>query len=100
MRCCLGDAVRLLPGDDPSKYKTEPHPVFPSQLMLAHKPDGSCYYLGDKGCTIHATKPQMCREMDCRNLAKAFSWTQAKKLSRAGSLNMGVYRKGRELLKK
>ena len=41
-RCCHSDAVRLLPSDDPSRYKTAPHPYIPEARMLAHAPNGDC----------------------------------------------------------
>lgn len=99
-RCCQGgDALRLLPGDDPAKWRTEPHPVA-GHLMLAHKANGDCYYLGPAGCTIHDDRPQMCRNMDCRNVARALTYTKARKLSEAHVLPMAVWRRGRELLLK
>lgn len=96
--CCQGDAVRLLPGDDPAKYRTEPHPRVPGALMLAHKPNGDCLYLGDGGCTIHPSRPLMCRRMDCRNIAAAISWTRARKMDATGALRMAVWRRGKDLL--
>jgi len=94
--CCRGDMVRLLPGDFPSEYQTEPHPLFPGQLMLAHKPNGNCVYLGKGGCTIHETKPIMCRTFDCRNIARALTYTQARKFK---GIRLTVWKKGKELLK-
>ena len=44
--------LRLLAGDDLSKYQTEPHPYMPEARMLA-LPNGDRLYLGDEGCTIH-----------------------------------------------
>ena len=95
--CCQGDAIRLLPGDDPTLYQTVPHDYDARFLMLAHKPNGDCVYLGAAGCTIHATKPQMCREMDCRIVAKIISYTQARKLDRKGQLKLSVWWHGRRL---
>ena len=92
--CCIGDAVRLLPGDNPDDYRTEPHPFVPGALMLAHTAGGSCIYLGRDGCTIHERKPQMCREMDCRVIAERFSFTQARKLH---GFPLRVWRRGRDL---
>lgn len=96
--CCHGDAVRLLAGDDLGKYQTEPHPYMLEARMLTHKPNGDCLYLGDEGCTIHGTKPQMCREMDCRRIARAITWTQARKMETRGELRMDIWRRGKELL--
>ena len=98
-RCCHNDAVRLLPSDEPSQYQTEPHPYMAGALMLAHAPNGDCVYLGPQGCTIHATKPLMCREMDCRRIAQAITWTKARKLEAKGGLRMDVWRRGKELLR-
>lgn len=97
--CCHKDRVRLLPADDETQYKTEPHPYLPEARMLAHKPNGDCYYLGEGGCTIQTTKPQMCREMDCCILANNITYTRARKLAKAGELPMPVYWRGVELLK-
>jgi Fe-S-cluster containining protein len=66
--CCKSDAVRLLEGDSPKEYETEPHPTIPGALMIAHKENRDCVYLGDKGCSIHDRRPRMCREMDCRTI--------------------------------
>ena len=75
--CCDGDAIRLLPGDDPTQYQTEPHEMIRGALMLAHRKNGECVYLGEWGCTIHDRAPLMCREFDCRNLHTAMTRKQA-----------------------
>ena len=62
--CCHDDAVRILPHEDASRWQTEPHPYMAGALMLAHKPNGDCIYLGEGGCTRQADKPQQCHEMD------------------------------------
>jgi len=92
VRCCIGDAVRLLEGDDAAKYQTVPHDRIPSARMLDHKPDGSCVYLGSSGCTIHSDKPQMCREFDCRDLNRKLSFTGARKMR-----IIPIWLKGKEL---
>lgn len=97
-RCCHGDAIRLLPGDDTSQYQIEPHPYYPGELMLAHRPNGDCVYLGDDGCTIHSTKPKMCREMDCRNIASALTFTQIRRLDGGRGNLLQIWKKGKELL--
>lgn len=98
-RCCKGDAVRLLPEDDPSKYKTEPHPYREGQLMLAHAESGDCFYLGPTGCVIHETKPLMCRQMDCRRIAKTFTYTEIRKLDAKGAVPIAIWRRGKDLMK-
>jgi hypothetical protein len=67
--------------------------------MLAHKPDGDCYYLGETGCTIHARKPIQCQEMDCRLIASEISYTKARQLDRKKALPLAIWRQGRNLLK-
>ena len=97
-RCCHGDAMRILPHEDASQWATEPHDRLSGARMLAHKPNGDCYYLGERGCSIQQTKPQMCMEMDCRKIAQRISWTQARKLSEKGALSFDVWTRGRVLL--
>lgn len=97
--CCHGDAVRLLPEDDPSQYQTEPHPYKPGELMLAHAQNGDCIYLDrSTGCTIHERKPTQCRSMDCR--AYPLIWpTKAKFRKAAGAAcSPHVWQAGRERL--
>lgn len=92
--CCINDLVRILPHEDASRWQTVPHALRPGARMLAHKPDGSCTYLGESGCTIHdQPRPEQCVAMDCRNLATGMSWTQARRLG-----VVRVWRRGRELL--
>jgi len=98
-RCCHGDAVRILPHEPQDKWLTVLHPYIAGARMLAHRPDDGCIYLGDKGCTIHEDKPQQCREMDCRNIAKAINFTTARKWDRENKLRIGVWQRGRELLR-
>lgn len=95
-RCCVGDSIRMLPGDDMSQYRVERHNRMAGAWMLAHKPNGDCIYLHESGCTIHNRRPQMCREMDCRLLAKRLTFTQVRKLQ---GFPMPVWKRGRELLK-
>lgn len=91
-RCCISDAVRLLP-DELELYRTEPHPYAKGHRMLAHKPNGECYYLGLDGCSIHETRPQLCRDMDCRNIARQISFTRARKMNMTR-----IWRRGKELI--
>ena len=97
--CCKHDLVRILPFEDPDQWVTVPHPYREGERALSHQPNGDCIYLGDAGCTIHDTKPQICREMDCRNIARAITWTQMRKANAKGVLNMAVWRRGKDLSK-
>lgn len=98
-RCCHGDAVRILPDEDPAQWRTEPHDWDKRFRMLAHKPNGDCYYLGDHGCTIHQTKPQQCKQFDCRLIAARMTFTQARRADRDGRVRIEVWRRGRELMR-
>lgn len=95
--CCQNDAVRILPHEDETRWQTEPHPYMPGARMLAHKANNDCVYLGEHGCTIQDAKPQQCREMDCRRIAQAITWTQARKMDARGALRMALWKRGREL---
>ena len=98
--CCQGDAIRLLEEDDPGMYLTEPHPYIPGALMLAHKPNGDCIYISENGCGIHAYAPALCRAADCRALAFKYNFEMALKLHEVGSIDLRVWDKGNELIKK
>lgn len=39
-------------------------------VMLAAKPNGDCHYLGHQGCTIYESRPEQCKNFDCRVLYK------------------------------
>lgn len=92
--------MRLTSEDDPEQYQTEQHELFPSRRMLAHKANGECIYLKPTGCSIYERRPHMCRGMDCRNIARRFTFTQARKLSAKNILPITVWRRGKDLLGK
>ncbi len=50
-------------GDDARKFDCD---VTPYGHMLKRKPDGSCTYLRDEGCSIWPNTPGVCRAFDCR----------------------------------
>lgn len=39
------------------------------------------------------------REMDCRRITQAITWTQARKLEARGALRMDIWQRGKELLR-
>lgn len=96
--CCQGDAVRLEPEDMDKGYQTEPHPYIPGALMIAHRPNGDCVYLGEGGCTIHDTAPSLCRAADCRAVALRYDFISARRLHALGRLDIRVWDKGRQLI--
>ena len=97
--CCQGDAIRLMEEDNPLEYLTEPHPYFPGDLMLAHKQNGDCIYLNEKGCSIHSHAPLLCRSGDCRTLALKYNFETAIRLHEVGSIDLRIWDKGNELIK-
>ena len=66
--CCHNSTVVLFThlGDDPSQYRTRTQD---GAVCLQVRGNKDCVYLSRKdGCTIHATRPAMCRLFDCRDL--------------------------------
>ena len=62
--CCRCQHVLLDPDELDKEYEVS---VQPNGLVeLCHKQDGSCVYLGPKGCIIYPYRLRVCREFDCR----------------------------------
>ena len=66
--------------------------------MLAHKPNGECVYLNERGCSIHGSAPALCRIADCRSLAFRLDYESARQLHLMGRLDIRVWQQGRKLL--
>ena len=96
--CCQGDAVRLEAEDRALDYQTEPDPYIPGALMIAHKPNGDCIYLTEKGCRIHDRAPSLCRSADCRSLALKIEFEVARNLHLQRRLDLRVWDQGHKLL--
>jgi Fe-S-cluster containining protein len=96
--CCQGDAIRLEEEDLQMNYKTEPHLFYPGALMLAHKPNGDCIYLDEKGCSIHDHAPSLCRTADCRSVALNISLEEALELHRMRKLDFRVWDQGQKMI--
>jgi len=72
VECCRNSTlVVLLPmvGDDLSLYQYEDGDFGP---QLKHKPNGDCIHLVDDKCEVYVNRPIMCRQFDCRGMAKKF----------------------------
>ncbi len=68
-------------------------------LALQRKPDGSCTYLGPKGCTIWDRAPQTCRDFDCRLWAQqldALPRAERRRILAKSALKRKVIAAGRE----
>jgi Fe-S-cluster containining protein len=77
--CCKSQRVLLEEDENREPYVVEPTVLCNDgsmRWMLAHKPNGDCWYLGDGGCTIHDRTPKACREFDCRKWFARFDPTQ------------------------
>ncbi len=46
------------------------------QIFLPSLPDGTCGFLGPRGCTVHPRKPEGCRKLDAWNCGM---WEEAPK---------------------
>jgi uncharacterized protein len=94
--CCRRELVVLMPEDgDPAAYETRP--VGGQFRALAHKPDGSCVYLGPGGCTIYARRPTICRAYDCGAQFRQFTRAQRRQGVREGWLDAAILKRGREI---
>jgi Fe-S-cluster containining protein len=77
--CCKSQRIILDPTEDRQAYVVEPTRKGndgPTEFMLAHKPNGDCWYLEGEGCSIHDRAPKACREFDCRKWFSAFTITE------------------------
>lgn len=57
-RCCIGDAVRILPHEDASQWDTEPHFKIPGARQLAHDPRQGAAAMPGNGL------PEHCADVD------------------------------------
>jgi hypothetical protein len=67
---------------------------------LQRRPDGSCVYLGEHGCTIHGRAPHVCQRFDCRELFLKSDRQGRRKAIKSGKLPKELFDKGREMLGK
>jgi len=67
MCCHLPMTPELYPEFDESPDDYDCYQKESEVWALKNKDDGSCIYLGDKGCTIYARRPFACKIYDCRH---------------------------------
>ena len=82
--CCKGQRIILSQHDDRDAYVVAPTRKGANgstEWMLAHKPNGDCWYLEENGCSIHGRAPKACRDFDCRKWFLAFTPTEQQNLS-------------------
>ena len=101
--CCINDMIVLHPecGDDPAAYETvetiNPLTGEPA-LMLAHRPNGECVYLGERGCTIHERAPAICKGFDCRKQFAGMTRNERRAYLKVGLLSKEKLAEGRKRL--
>jgi len=98
--CCRGgEVVTLFPeaGDDPSKYLTSDALMVDGTplIMLQHKPNGDCVYLGEQGCTIHDRAPAVCRAFDCRGFFLKLTRNERRRWGRDNPHKQRIFAAGR-----
>ncbi len=99
--CCINDVIVLHPehGDRPELYLTVPitHPLNGKPaLMLQHKANGECVYLGESGCKIHDHAPAICREYDCRAQYRSMPRAERRHLVAIGMMDKGKFDAGKK----
>jgi putative endonuclease len=58
--------------------------------ILKQNKDGSCIYLKDKKCSIHKTRPQVCREFFCTSKLKKYK-NMIEQIKKNNSKNYYIY---------
>jgi hypothetical protein len=106
--CCRDERIMLFPehGDDVDSYDTVPSTMNDAlrakygdgRRMLRHKPDGSCIYLGEAGCTIWQRAPQICRAFDCRKWFRKFTRNERRELLHKGVMDRAVIKAAQQRL--
>jgi hypothetical protein len=98
--CCRGgELVVLFPedGDDPARFD---HIEVPSPagtiLVLRHRENGDCVYLGAGGCTIHGRAPAVCRNFDCRKYFLSMPRNERRLVEKRAASKPDIFTAGRQ----
>lgn len=97
--CCQRQIIVLFPekGDQVETYE---HWEFKDGTpYLPLKPNGDCYYLGEKGCTIHDRAPYLCRTFDCRQDFKQYTRKERRFLIKTKQNRKDILQRGNDLLR-
>jgi Fe-S-cluster containining protein len=99
--CCQRDWIVLFPehGDVIESYDCE-RVLSPAGwvVVLKHKPNGECIYLGPEGCTIHTRAPSLCQAFDCRRFYLMYSHAERRRMVSSGATSSEVFEAGRARL--
>lgn len=68
-------------------------------FVLAADERGACVYLGERGCTIYARRPLLCRSFDCRKHYLMLPREDRDNLVRLKLSSRAVFNQGRARLK-
>jgi Fe-S-cluster containining protein len=96
--CCRSGELILITQDDPD-YAYDTREIVVGERTFAAlqlKPDGSCIYVTDAGCSIHEHAPITCRVFDCAGLYASKTRRQRRALQRDPYVR-ALYARGREL---
>lgn len=107
--CCKGDDGPRINEDELDDYAC--HRDDKGEWRLDQTEEGHCVYLGEHGCTIHATQPRdleaklpaqpprICRDFDCRSIILKFNNRGLDQLVNSRQLPLDVVIQGRAKLK-
>lgn len=96
--CCRNQLVLLTDGESPGDYDCYTLEIpAGAQHALKLKPDGSCIYLGNHGCSIWGRHPTMCRIFDCA--AFAALWPRKRRRANHMKGRNDVLREGQRRLR-
>lgn len=100
--CCRGGELVVLfeeEGDRPETFEHDavetPHGTL---LLLRHRPNGDCVYLGEHGCTIYHRAPAVCRRFDCRQYFLSMPRNERRQIERHAGAKVKIFEAARERL--
>jgi uncharacterized protein len=99
--CCRSGELILITDEDPD-YIYDTREIVAGDrrfLVLQQKPDGSCIYVTDKGCSIHEDAPLTCQVFDCAALYASKTRRQRRAVAAGDSSGYvkALYAQGRKL---
>lgn len=97
--CCRGRAIRPLYPERGDAIEDYEHQHVDGVVALAWSKSGDCFYVSSKGCTIHARRPILCREFDCREEYLGLTPHQRRADERARPYQKAIYDAAKRLLK-
>ena len=87
--CCIGENIHL-DAKVQDQYETELDDK--GEVILAHKEDGRCFYLGTDGCTIYPRRPAQCKAFSCVWMARTQGIQAMQKLCTDEVIRQAIFR--------